>query len=372
MLELKLKLEEEETSRQKSDILSEEFNHLCLKARNKEIFSIDEQIDYARHKGISIAESEETIVRDILSNRTYYFKVTAYRKNFEKDANGKYVNLSFIQLNDLAKIDMYLRMTLSRMIFELEHSLKTLLVNLITNSLDEDGYSIVKEYDSYMQKKFVLLQRKKGNISNEEEVLFGYVQASHKIIDKIKGKFGYDFDFYSRHHHNISIWVLLEIMTLGNLQRFIEFYFEKKYFGYQKLKTANQLLKYVTNVRNAAAHSRPLIYNIVEPFQYGKKNQIKNKRASIQLTQFAEKSGVDSELSNRVLTNRKMNDIVTTLYLHDKYVTTAKLKQKASKDLQELVKRIRANREIYRKNDDLLETFKFFKKIVTRYSELNA
>lgn len=161
-------------------------------------------------------------------------------------------------------------------------------------------------------------------------------------------------------------------MTLGNLQRFIEFYFEKKYFGYQKLKTANQLLKYVTNVRNAAAHSRPLIYNIVEPFQYGKKNQIKNKRASIQLTQFAEKSGVDSELSNRVLTNRKMNDIVTTLYLHDKYVSTAKLKQKASKDLQELVKRIRANREIYRKNDDLLETFKFFKKIVTKYCELNA
>lgn len=56
---------------------------------------------------------------------------------------------------------MYLRMILSRMIFELEHSLKTLIISSITNSLTEDGYKIVEDYDMYMQNKFIDSQRKK-------------------------------------------------------------------------------------------------------------------------------------------------------------------------------------------------------------------
>ncbi|HFU5910348.1 TPA: hypothetical protein ACH6J4_002645, partial [Enterococcus faecium] len=125
-----------------------------------------------------------------------------------------------------------------------------------------------------------------------------------------------------------------EVMTLGNLERFINFYFKKEYFAYRGLKTANQLLKYVTNVRNAAAHSRPLIYNIVEPFQYGRSgNELKNRRPVIQLTQFATKAGVEADLSTKALTNMKMNDIVATLYLHEKYVKTQKLKTKNSEEL---------------------------------------
>ncbi|WP_257877978.1 Abi family protein [Enterococcus faecalis] len=129
LTKLKLQLEEEERANQVSEELSEEIKELCKKAKNKEIFSITDQIKYARFKGIEISESDESIVQDILLNRTYYFKVTAYRKNFEKDISGKYIDLSFVKLADLAKIDMYLRMILSRMIFELEHSLKTLIIS---------------------------------------------------------------------------------------------------------------------------------------------------------------------------------------------------------------------------------------------------
>lgn len=373
MLKYKLDLEEKERANQVSEELPEKIYELCQKAKNKEIFSIKDQIDYARFKGIEISESDESIVQDLLSNRTYYFKVTAYRKNFEKGANEKYINLSFVKLADLAKIDMYLRTILGRMIFELEHSLKTLLIKSITNSAIEDGYTIVKEYDSYMQKEFIDSQRKKGSTKAEEEILAEYVQASEKILDKVKGKFGYDLDFYNHHHDKISIWALLEVMTLRNLERFIVFYYKKECFGYQGLKTANQLLRYVTNVRNAAAHSRPLIYNIIEPFQYGKtSNKSKNRRPVIQLTQFATSAGVDSDLSARALTNMKMNDIVTTLYLHEKYVQTKKMKTKNFEELRGLITRIKDNGHMYEENYELVEMFRFFEKIVMEYGKLNA
>jgi DNA-binding transcriptional regulator YhcF (GntR family) len=371
LAKLKLQLEEEERVNQVSEELSEEIKDLCKKAKNKEIFSITDQIKYARFKGIEISESDESIVQDILLNRTYYFKVTAYRKNFEKDINGKYIDLSFVKLADLAKIDMYLRMILSRMIFEFEHSLKTLIISSITNSLTEDGYKIVEDYDMYMQNKFIDSQRKKGNTKTNEEILSEYTQASEKILDKVKGKFGYDFDFYNHHHDKISIWALLEVMTLGNLERFITFYFEEEHFGYLGLKTAQKLLKYVTNVRNASAHSRPLIYNIVEPYQFGRADSnLKKRRPVIQLTQFATNAGLDSELIARALTNMKMNDIVATIYLHEKYVQTQKLKTTNFEALSDLLDRIKVNGKMYEKNHELVEVFHFFEKIVMEYGKL--
>lgn len=147
LLKLKLELENELRTSMSSEESSKKWEVLCDKAKKKEILSIDEQIDYVRYKGISISDDEEDDARDILTNRTYYFKVTAYRKNFEKDISGKYVNTSFLQLANLAQIDMYLRMILGRMISELEHSIKTLLIQSITNSPNEDGYTIVSEFD---------------------------------------------------------------------------------------------------------------------------------------------------------------------------------------------------------------------------------
>lgn len=182
---------------------------------------------------------------------------------------------------------------------------------------------------------------------------------------KVSGRFGYDIEFYVRHHYRISIWALIEVMTLGNLEKFILFYCEKKYFGYQSLETASQILKYVTNVRNASAHSRPLIYNVVEPFQYGKRTDpLKNKKPKIQLTQFAKSAGVNFDLRNKALTNKKANDIVATLYLHDKYVKTKKLKSRAATELKELIDRIKTNGNLYERNPELTEIFHFFEKIV--------
>lgn len=352
---------------------------LAEKARRKELFTIPEQIEYLKYKGISISKEEEKIVEDILTNRTYYFKVTAYRKNFNKDSDGKYLNLTFLQLADLAKIDMYLRMILGKMIFEIEHSLKTLLIKLITES-NIDGYAIVNEFDKFMENLF--LEKKLASINPtidqsseqiKQLILQNYISISKKIMNNINGEFGYDVDFYKHHHQRIAVWALVEIMSLGQLNAFIIFYCEKKLYGYNRLKAAQKILRYVTNVRNACAHNRPLIYNILDTNQFYnhrvKKNG-KNNKPSIELTQFVNHSNIDYKYL-QFLTNKKINDIVSVIYLHDTYIHTKEMKQKNAEALTELLIRIQREKDLYQNNPELVERFFLFHSIVTFYYNKN-
>ncbi|MGX7025710.1 hypothetical protein [Vagococcus hydrophili] len=122
-------------------------------------------------------------------------------------------------------------------------------------------------------------------------------------------------------------------------------------------------------MRNAATHSRPLISNVVEPFQYGKKkNSLKYKKSAIQLTQFAERAGIDSELRNKALTNMKVNDIVATIYLHERYVKHKGLKNRNAQELKNLLQVIKRNKQMYAKNHELREIYYFFELIIAEYT----
>lgn len=68
-----------------------------------------------------------------LEKNNYYYKVSAFRKNFKKK-NGKYQHLDFQHLVDLATIDMYLRDTLLDIAINVEHFIKVELSRLITNN----------------------------------------------------------------------------------------------------------------------------------------------------------------------------------------------------------------------------------------------
>ena len=76
--------------------------------------NIDEQIAHMRDEnGIKFNLVTENEARLFLLNSTYYFKLKAYAKNFEKYATGakcgNYIDLEFAYLQDLSTIDMHLR-----------------------------------------------------------------------------------------------------------------------------------------------------------------------------------------------------------------------------------------------------------------------
>ena len=75
---------------------------------------IEDQIKYMRDvKGIKFTIVDETQAAEFLTTRNYYFKVKAFEKNYEicnsGEKKGKYFDLEFAYLQELSKIDMYLR-----------------------------------------------------------------------------------------------------------------------------------------------------------------------------------------------------------------------------------------------------------------------
>ncbi len=208
-----------------------------------------------KFKGITFIHTTEFQAQNYLKENSYYYKVTSYRKNFIKDNNGKYQYLDFANLTDIATIDMHLRYLLIKLSLDVEHAIKTLLVHLITES-DEDGYRIVEEYSSYQYDG--IAKNPKNDQETTRRLQENYTHSALKILEDSKNPKGYHKDLYDKRKVNPSIWVLIELMSYGQLASFIKFYVDKKKFWYKSLSTANDFMYLSKNVRDCAAHNRPL------------------------------------------------------------------------------------------------------------------
>ena len=87
---------------------------------------------------------------EYLSERTYFFKVAAYRSLFEKRVggprDGQYIDLDFGHLRALASLDRDLRYVLLPLTLDVEHTARTKLVRIATEREGEDGYALSRDY----------------------------------------------------------------------------------------------------------------------------------------------------------------------------------------------------------------------------------
>ena len=80
-------------------------------------------VEHMQEKGIKFEITNPKDARYMLDNINYYFKLASYRVNFPKDENGKYINLDFAYLTDLASIDMQLRDYLLDLSLDIKHGM---------------------------------------------------------------------------------------------------------------------------------------------------------------------------------------------------------------------------------------------------------
>lgn len=285
--------------------------------------------DLERKKGIKFNIMNKEECKSRLINNTYYFKIGAYRHNFKKDKDNKYIDLEFAYLDDLAILDMRFREIVLSMSLGLEHSLKTLCNNIITQNRDEDGYEIVEDF----------IQDKNYDLDSTFNL---YRKKSH-----------YLYPIKEKYSDVTSIWVLLEIMTFGDLSKFIEFYEERATIQKKLFKLPSRLIRYAKNIRNAAAHNNLIILNL---------NKGKKISPDPKLLQVNEEIGLESNLYR----NPKMNDILSLFFLYH-LLCSKGMRKNNIKELEFFLKRCEKNKGFYSNNEHLSELYATLKKIIDYY-----
>lgn len=292
----------------------------------KPLLNYQQLLDKLSDVGISFDIMDRAMAKSILQERNYYYKLSSFRKLFPKE-NGKY-NIDFAYLADLAVIDMQLRYFLLDLCLDVEHGIKTTLMDAITKNPKEDGYGIVKEYAVHNPK--------------------GYTNT----IDALSRN-TYLKEMHSKRHADIPIWVLIEVMDFGNLCYLVELYC-RLYPSNKTLKKAKIYCKFSRYIRNATAHSNVLLVDMLDQTVNPAPNIISLAN--------------QCNLTRNDIKYRKIHDILSLVILHQEYCSKALAEHRKREGLK-LLKRARKHLKYYYQHKNPVEIYKILRKIIVNLSK---
>lgn len=277
------------------------------KREDKPKLSYQDQINHLKEKNIKFNIMTERDAMSYLESRNYYFKLTSYRSNFKK-IDGVYQNLEFAYLVDLANIDAQLRRFIITTSLNTEHAMKVTLIRYITSDPNEDGYEIVDAF--------------KHNRSSAFDQAINYLSQSE-----------YSLDLYNKHHEDPSIWVLIEILSFGGLGQFVEFY--KSRNNTKTISIYAKIFKFAKNLRNAAAHSNPLLVNLFTDREF-------IPRPTTEMVSFGKKMGINRSY----IQDSKINDLIA-LFVLTKSLNSKEAVTHISKQATDVINRFDKHADYY-------------------------
>ena len=241
-------------------------------------------------------------------------------------------------LMDLSIIDMRIRKTMLSIVLDLEHYAKVKLLSKIENN-SKDGYTIVDKYIQDLKNK------------NEYEYL-------EKELEKNKTG-TYCGDLVTKYNGEYPIWVFVEIIPFGRLIKFYRFIANE--LQDRKMMDESYMLMDVRELRNACAHNNCIINNL--------KANTSKYCANYRVLNAVAKIGVSKKVRDNKLSNIRMKQLITLLYLNKNIVTSEGVLKYQTQILQELKERIEYHIDYY-DNNELIQTnfiFSLVKKVNSTY-----
>ena len=304
---------------------------------NKPRLSLDEQIQHLKEKGILFNIMDEDSAKQYLKYNNNYYKLTSFRKNYDKHPGGKnkgqYIKLEFAYLVDMSIIDMRLRYRIVEMALDIEHHTKLQLLRKI-DEYDEDGYQIVKDYIDSLD------DRQKNHFESE-------INRNRRSI--------YCRNIIEKYGGNYPVWAFLEIISFGKLVGFYRYCANR--FSDKEMKDDYYRLLTCKKIRNGAAHSN-CILNDLRPHTA---EHHTNKEITKELIHIPH---MNSNFRKNKMSNTRIQQIITLLYMHKKIVRSEEIALYESGELKKLIRRIDRNSNYYKTNKLIQETFRFFEMVV--------
>ncbi len=302
--------------------------------------TIDKQIEIFKSRKIKFNIVDEQKARIFLKDKTYYFKLSAYRENFDynKLSNGEieYKDLEFAYLVEISKIDMYLRYTVLEWTLDIEHFLKRWIVNDCTEDKNDDGYVLVNEF----------LQEK---------------EIAKKNIEK-HSKSPYSYDLIRKYKDSMPLWVFAEVSTFGDFLYFYMYYCEHK-----KIlpPVDKKLLNSIKSLRNACAHNNCIINKLDKNIPPTTNINAKVKQWCIELLGDCRKTTINNMLKRQVV-----NDFITMLYVFTLLSSDKVIGKKVFRLFLLFHKRIIKNKHYFKKNQRLINVYKFVLEIIMEMKKI--
>lgn len=299
----------------------------------KPLLSTDDLIQHMKQKGIQFNLMSESDAKTYLENNNYFFKLASYRNNYTKRqrgaCTGQYENLDFAYLRELAIIDMYLRYLVLQMCLDVEHHIKLMLISDMERNLQEDGYSVVNNFDF------------------SQNIRTGFL---------LKARSSYDCDLIQKHQSSLDypIYAFCELISFGELVKLYKFYQDS--YPTRKTLPKFNLLYPIRNLRNASAHSNCLIYKL---------------RGSPQTTVkdidhvIAQIPTISKSARKKYLCVRPIHDFAVLLYWYSCNVKSKELLKKRKRALYELFfHRMRRQRTYFQSNQYISNAYTFCAKLI--------
>lgn len=266
----------------------------------KEASELVEMLEKEKDVKFEIMSKEEAVT--FLKEKNNYLRVASYRKSYEKNRLGRYVNLDFGCLVELSKIDMYLRNYIFKMCINLEHSLKVRLLKHIEENPKENGYNVVNEFLNLEKNRYIvssILRKSKSGYSGKLiRHYFGYETTFSDDGDVIM-----KFD--------CPTWFLFEIISFGDFINFYTFY-NKKYSV--KDCFPEGVTGAIKSLRNACAHNNCIMSDL--------HRSMEDTKANVKVAQMVQiVVGGGKDACRKKLSNRFVLEFVCLIYVFNEVVS---------------------------------------------------
>ena len=294
-----------------------------------------------KNKGVNFLLVSENDAMTYL-RKNNYLRTSSYRRNFGKNQKGnntgKYYDLDFGYLMELASIDQELRSILLNMCIDIEHAIKSQLLYTIENNPAEDGYHIVDEFLIKYPRVGKDIEKKSNAIFTERLIHKYFVFNGNNILYSI-----------------CPIWVLVELITFGDLLNLVYLYNQLYPLKPCSIPTYNEISP-VKSLRNACAHDNCLLNDM---------RQTTTTRPTGAIVGFVQKMGLFSSTQIRKkLSCRPTFEIVSLIYFYDRIV----LEDTRSSELKKLNdfvhNRMHLHIDYFKNNKIITSTFEFFGKVL--------